>query len=327
MMVIKWKNIQFLLLMGHGLLGSSLDWILLGPKKALPYLLTDAGYEVWLPNFRGNKYSRAHVTKDTDSAEFWNFSWHEIGLFDIPAIIDYVRETSGGKPEIHFFAYCMSGSALLALLSSSQRYNAILKSASLLAPLVYMDHITGPLQYLAELYTQYKNYINTFMSIESEFRIEELFDSLDIFCKDNESWCKNPLLLLGDSGKKNISLITNYNNTPMGVSTKTIIHYLQIIKSGQFQMFDLGESKNYMKYGTASPPLYHLFNVKVRLILFNSIYDPISTVSDISKLAFHIPVIINHIIKVDNFSHLDFLWAENATQLVYFPLMKELQKF
>ncbi|XP_069364913.1 lipase 3-like [Maniola hyperantus] len=313
-------------ILSHGLLGSSIDWILLGPRKALPYLLSDAGYDVWLPNFRGNKYSRSHMTKVADSAEFWNFSWHEIGLFDIPAVIDYVRETTGESPQIHFFAYCMSGSALLALLSSSQRYNAILKSATLLAPLVYMDHIKGPLQNLAELYAQYKNNINTFMTIESEFKIEELFNSLEIVCKDNEPWCRNPLLLLGDNGKKNISLRTNNNNIQIGVSTKTIIHYLQIIKSGQFQMFDLGESKNYEKYGTASPPLYHLFNVKVPSILFNSINDPISTVSDISKLAFHIPGIINHLIKVDNFSHLDFLWAENATQLVYFPLIKELQQ-
>lgn len=31
----------------HGLLCSSADWVVLGKDKAIPYLLADAGYDVW----------------------------------------------------------------------------------------------------------------------------------------------------------------------------------------------------------------------------------------------------------------------------------------
>ena len=40
----------------------------------LAYLLSEAGYDVWMGNFRGNGYSRHHITLDPDTdREFWKF--------------------------------------------------------------------------------------------------------------------------------------------------------------------------------------------------------------------------------------------------------------
>ena len=45
------------------------------------YILADAGYDVWLGNFRGNIYSRGHVhkTKNPRDQPFWNFTVDELG--------------------------------------------------------------------------------------------------------------------------------------------------------------------------------------------------------------------------------------------------------
>lgn len=74
----------------HGLLSSSADWVLSGPEKGLAFILADLGYDVWLGNARGNTYSRHHTNMSNDDAKYWDFSWHEMAYYDIPAEIDFI---------------------------------------------------------------------------------------------------------------------------------------------------------------------------------------------------------------------------------------------
>jgi len=42
-------------------------------------------------NARGNPYSKQHLWLDAETEpDFWNFSFEEIGKYDLPACIDYL---------------------------------------------------------------------------------------------------------------------------------------------------------------------------------------------------------------------------------------------
>lgn len=87
-----WHGYRPVLLMTHGILDSSDTWILNGRDKSPAFIAADAGFDVWLPNTRGNKYSNEHVFLDSRfDKDYWDHSFVEISKYDMPAFIDYVK--------------------------------------------------------------------------------------------------------------------------------------------------------------------------------------------------------------------------------------------
>lgn len=117
----------------HGILATAADFLITGPNTALAYFLADNGYDVWLGNARGSRHSMKHKTLSPDSGDFWNFSWHEIGFYDLPAMIDYMlNETKTSKA---FYAGHSQGTtSLFVLLSTRPEYNEKIIQAHLMAP-------------------------------------------------------------------------------------------------------------------------------------------------------------------------------------------------
>ena len=43
-----------------------MTWLLLPPHQSLAFVLADNGFDVWIANTRGTKYSRGHVSLDVN---------------------------------------------------------------------------------------------------------------------------------------------------------------------------------------------------------------------------------------------------------------------
>lgn len=130
-------------LLQHGLLCSSADWVNNGgPESSLGFLLADRGYDVWLGNQRGNTWSRKHTTldPDVDKKEFWNFSWDEIGRFDLPAMIDFIMEQTG-VDGVFYAGHSQGTTAFFVMASERPEYNDKIKFMSALAPIAFMSHL------------------------------------------------------------------------------------------------------------------------------------------------------------------------------------------
>jgi pimeloyl-ACP methyl ester carboxylesterase len=84
-------------LLHHGIAGSSINFVM-QQAGSIPYQLADTGlYDVWLTNARGSQYSRAHQWLDPDSdPEFWDFSFIEFGQYDLPAVVEKIKQERPG---------------------------------------------------------------------------------------------------------------------------------------------------------------------------------------------------------------------------------------
>ncbi len=80
----------------HGLFDSADCWISHTNNLAPAIVVAKANYDVWLGNTRGNKYSRSHMRLNPDSDKaFWDYSFAEMGKFDIPANLDFITKFTG----------------------------------------------------------------------------------------------------------------------------------------------------------------------------------------------------------------------------------------
>lgn len=76
----------------HGILDTADAWVMNEPSVAPAFVVASKGYDVWLGNSRGNRYSQSHTTYDPKKDDaYWQYSWEEMGDYDIPANLEYIR--------------------------------------------------------------------------------------------------------------------------------------------------------------------------------------------------------------------------------------------
>ena len=62
-------------LLQHGLETDMMHWVFNTPELAPALVLARAGYDVWLGNNRGTRWSDTHTKLSNKSAEYWDFEW------------------------------------------------------------------------------------------------------------------------------------------------------------------------------------------------------------------------------------------------------------
>ncbi|ODM99120.1 Lipase 3 [Orchesella cincta] len=321
----------------HGILGNSDNWLLVSSEKNLPFKLVDAGYEVWLSNCRGNSYSLGHETlnSETDS-EYWEFSWHEMGVGDVPAVVDKIISVSGNE-KILFVAHSMGTTEYFVALSEVPSLNDKLIAAVLLAPAAYMGHATNVLRLVGvTVGVGAQNVVGpvTGQRVDELTEIQKYFGlSLGDLCTPTATRCGVcdnliPLLFEFDAPQ------TNYTNLPLffdkipdNVSIKTVSHFAQSMNTCGFRQYDYGPSENVARYGTLNPPSYNLSAITVPTYFFHSDQDNLVQFDDVQITLNHMqPGVVKEVIRVDwnLFNHVDFIFAKDADTLVYNKVLQIL---
>ncbi|KAJ2945337.1 hypothetical protein O0L34_g9429 [Tuta absoluta] len=321
-------------LLHHGLLGCSIDWVIPGPNKSLPYILSEAGYDVWMANVRGNTYSRAHVSRTTDSADFWDYSFQDVAEYDLPAVIDYIQKHKTGNEKINYVGYSMGTTVLFAMLSTKTQYNDILRAAYTLAPVAYMTEIKSPFKILAK----YGRTIETFLNLVGANEFLPRNAAVRYLAKHSckvedfhEAICEISMFLFCGHDQKHFDrslMPLIFGHVPAGASTKTLTHFAQLIRNdGKFQKFDYGKDGNMVQYGTPEPLKYELNKITLPIYMISAEDDWLSSVVDAKDVFRDLVNPVEHYIVPDkDFNHLDFLFARDANTLVYDKLMEMIEK-
>ena len=79
------------------------------------------GYDVWIVNYRGTRYSQDHMTLNVDQKEYWDFSWEILGSVDLPSTIDYITSLTG-YDKIAYMGLSMGSTSFLAGASLMPEY-------------------------------------------------------------------------------------------------------------------------------------------------------------------------------------------------------------
>lgn len=125
----------------HGIVATAADFLITGPNVALGFYLAQCGYDVWLGNARGSRHSMKHPIYSPDSKEFWQFSWHEIGYYDLAAMIDYILAVNRAS-QLFFIGHSQGTTTLLVLLSTRPEYNYKIAQAHMMAPSAFRKKTT-----------------------------------------------------------------------------------------------------------------------------------------------------------------------------------------
>ncbi|CAH0392781.1 unnamed protein product [Bemisia tabaci] len=124
----------------HGLLASSDLWLMRGPEEELAFQLALKGYDIWLSNVRGSTYSRNHTTLSPDEEKFWDFSWHEMGTRDLPAVIDFILAKTRQK-RLFYIGHSMGTTQFYVMASARPEYNDKIAVHFSLAPICFMGNM------------------------------------------------------------------------------------------------------------------------------------------------------------------------------------------
>nr|CAH0101930.1 unnamed protein product [Daphnia galeata] len=310
-------------LLMHGVVESSGTWLVNPSSRSLAILLADQSYDVWLGNYRGNRYSRRHITLNPKQAQFWKFSWDEIGNYDIPSIINYILKETG-QSKLSYIGHSLGCGVFFIAMVKHPELNSKIDIMIALAPLSSFAHFTTP---LFRILTPFSKIIQFFLRMKRTLGwldsagIGDLF--FDLICEQTYSQarlCRNVINAVAGPNPENLEpeLIPLVGSNYMhGTSVPVIAQFAQNYFAGEtFQAYDYGWKGNLMRYNSFTPMKYVLKKVTAPVYVFSGGNDRIVTPLDVDWLLKELGNLKDSI-RISDYNHADFLWGTDVKGRLY----------
>ncbi|KFV65218.1 Lysosomal acid lipase/cholesteryl ester hydrolase, partial [Dryobates pubescens] len=313
-------------LLHHGTLGDSIQWISNLPNNSLGFILADAGYDVWMGNSRGDTWSLKHKTLKPCQKEFWQFSFDEIGKYDVPAELYFIANKTGQK-EIYYVGHSEASTAGFIAFSTYPELAQRVKVFFALGPVATITHANSPLVTIARLP---QPLIRILFGCKGVLQQKEwMKEPLIWICRSLGKLCASAFsFIAGDKVQTlNTSRMDIYvGHEPAGTSVQNIIHWHQVqMHTDKFQALDYGCKENMKKYNQSTPPEYKIEKISIPTAVWSAGRDKFADPKDMARLLPRITNLIYHE-HFPSWGHLDFVWGLDAATMMYRKIVELIAK-
>lgn len=302
----------------HGLMQSS-EALLCGGSNSIGATLSNEGYDVFLGNNRGNKYSYKHMTFDRKDEQYWNFSLDDLVKYDVPAMIEYICSYTNSK-NIVCIGFSNGSAQLLAALSTNSRLNDAVSLCIALSPAAKAKGFSN--KHLSNLLTKDNINRNVFricgkkaMFSSSVYLWQKLLTTQAF-----QSIVQKSMKIIFGWSSSNIShsrRVEMFRHIFSDSSVKSVAQWFQIIKRKALS--------TYAADGSDDSKVYEISNIKTNVAVFaggsDALIDPYIVEEELKKNNNHISTHIE-----PSYEHLDLIWADDAHVKIFPKVMKLLEK-
>jgi lysosomal acid lipase/cholesteryl ester hydrolase len=310
----------------HGLMMNSEVWVCLTDReRCLPFVLVEQGYDVWLGNNRGNKYSKKSLHHSPTDAPFWNFSMDQFAFHDIPDTIDYILSTTK-QPSLSYIGFSQGTAQAFAALSIHPMLNEKVDVFVALAPAMAPPGLASGI--VASFVKSSPEILYLAFGRRAILGSATMWQAL-LYPGIFTYFIDKSMSFLFNWKTQNITAhqkLAAYPHLYSFSSVKTVVHWFQIIRNGTFQMFDdevakpLAMSNGNKYYKVAKFPTR---NIKTPIVL---VYGGSDSLVDIKIMLKELP---KHTVAkgIQKYEHLDLLWASDVHTLVFPHVLEALETY
>lgn len=79
----------------------------------------------------------------TDDKAYWQFTWHEMGKYDIPAMVDYILNFTQ-QPSLHYIGHSQGTTQFFVFGALHPEYHSKIETMHALSPVVFMKNLASP---------------------------------------------------------------------------------------------------------------------------------------------------------------------------------------
>ncbi|GJN38893.1 hypothetical protein PR202_gb27974 [Eleusine coracana subsp. coracana] len=216
---------------------------------------------------------------------YWNWTWDQIAAHDLPAVLQFVYDNTGGQ-RVHYIGHSLGTLIILASFSEHKLLHLV-RSAVLLCPIAYLNRMRSKLVRLAA---------NIFLAEVNQAVAREILSQV---CTDPEIDCYD---LFGAVGVVRKQGIKKYD---YGNAKENMKHYNQS-RPPRYNLSDIpNDVPLFLTHGGVDylgdlPDTRHLLRTLVRRHESDNI----------------------EVLYMPDFAHGDFVMAYNAPELIYKPMVE-----